>query len=305
MKTLTIPLQKIGITTQEGLKQGSQEHIKAYFNDSGPDYKAWSEHYNMHFGYYTRQTGLFNREAMLEQMNMEVGKRLRLNNTGTTMLADLGCGMGATAATLGANYPNAQIHGITIVPWQVQVGNALIRNRKLKNVRLHLSDISNPIIPDESADAAYAVESFCYGDGLPKSNFVRGLRKVLRPGGRFVVVDGFITRPKEKFNPVFNYLYKTVCKNWALTDFADISQFREALVNNGLEIDHMEDASWRIAPSALQVPVVTSKFIWNKFRHGDHLNQLRWGHLKACICGMLIGMFRSHFSYYIISGKKN
>jgi len=305
MKTATIPIDAFTETEHRvNLKQGSREHIRAYFEDSGPDYKAWSKNYNMHFGYCTAATHLFNRERMLEQMNLEVANRLKISENEPWKIADMGCGMGATAASIGTKFPNAEINGITIVPWQVQMGNALIKNRKLKNTRLHLSDISDPIIPNESVDGAYALESFCYGDKLDKANFINGMSKVLKPGGRFVIVDGFIKRPKVSFGPIFNYLYKAVCKNWALNDFAEIGAFKEALTRHNLEIEEIEDASWRIAPSALQVPYVTLRFIWDKFRDGDHLNQLRWGHLKACVCGMLMGMFRGHFSYYIISGKR-
>ncbi len=304
MKTVSIPLENIASHKTE-LKQGSRDHIRAYFNDSGPDYKAWSTNFNMHFGYFNLKTGFFNREKMLEQMNREVENRLEIPSDKTWKIADMGCGMGATAASIGANKPHCEINGITIVPWQVQMGNALIKNRGLRNTRLHLSDIADPLIPDSTANAAYAVESFCYGDGLGKNNFVSGMSKVLKQNARFVIVDGFCTKPKHKFNPVFRYLYETVCKNWALKDFAEIEAFKEALTINGLEIEKIEDASWRVAPSALQVPVVTARFLWDKLKNGDQLNQLRWGHLKACICGMFMGMFRGHFKYYIISGRKN
>ena len=304
MKSLAIPLQGVDIATKTEVKQGSREHIKAYFNDSGPDYKAWSKDYNMHFGYCNTFSGIFDRERMLEQMNIEVGKRLEIPQNENWKVADMGCGMGATAASIGNHFPKSEVNGITIVPWQVQMGNALIKNRNLKNTRLHLSDIADPIIPNESVDAAYALESFCYGDGLHKANFINGMSKVLKPGGRFVIVDGFIKRPKGNFSPCFNYLYKAVCKNWALKDFAKIDEFKLALADHKLEVQQIEDASYRIAPSALQVPYVTLSFIWDKFKQGDKLNQLRWGHLKACVCGMLMGMFRGHFSYFIIAGKK-
>lgn len=305
MKTLAIPLEHPCIEEKTiDLKQGSREHIRAYFEDSGPDYKAWSEHYNMHFGYCNGKTGLFNREKMLEQMNQEVADRIQLLDFGSWQIGDFGCGMGATAACLGQRFPYSEINGLTIVPWQVQMGNALIKNRGLKNARLHLSDISNPLFPTKSLDAAYAVESFCYGKGLEKANFIKGLSQSLKHDGRFVIVDGFIRKPKQEFNPLFRKIYDVVCKNWALNDFAHIDAFKTALKEHGLKIETMEDASWRVAPTALQVPAVTTKFLWERFRNGDRLNQLRWGHLKACICGMLMGMFRNHFSYYILSGRK-
>ena len=86
--------------------------------------------------------------------------------------------------------------------------------------------------------------------------------------------------------------------------FAHIREFKQALEDNGLIIEEVQDASWRIAPSALQVPFVIIHFLIQKLKEGDGLNALRWGHLKACFNGLLMGLFRRHFGYYIISGRK-
>jgi cyclopropane fatty-acyl-phospholipid synthase-like methyltransferase len=304
MNTLAFPLPTESKTEKFELQQGSKAHIRAYFEDSGPDYRAWSENYNMHFGYANKETGLFNREKMLEQMNQEVADRLQLMDFGSWHIGDFGCGMGATAAAVGDRFPHSEINGLTIVPWQVQLGNALVRKRGIQNVRLHLSDISTPLFPTKSLDAAYAVESFCYGNGLNKDNFIKGMSDSLKHGGRFVIVDGFTIKPKNKFCAPFRAIYNTVCKNWALTDFANIDEFKNSLKKHNLKLEKIEDASFRVAPSALQVPYVTLKFLYDSIQKGDRLSQLRWGHLKACVCGLLMGMFRNQFRYYIITGRK-
>lgn len=297
----TIAIQGKAIAAGE-LLQGSPEHIEAFYRESGPDYAAWSSDYNMHFGYWTWRTGLFDREAMLDNLNRQVMKRLEIPSGANWKIADLGCGLGATAARIGLSYPNSTLTGLSIVPWQVEMGNALLNARKVQNAVLRKGDFRDPQLED--MDAVYGVESMCYGNGLAKADVIAGMANSLKPGGRFVVTDGFIKREPSMFDPVFSAIYKSVCRHWAMNDFAHIDHFKAALEKNGLEIEKAEDASWRIGPSALQVPFVIVNFLIKEWRKGNGLSAVRWGNLKASFGGMLMGMCRRHFGYYIISGRK-
>ena len=258
----------------------------------------------MHFGYWTWRTGAFDRERMLEQMNTEVMRRLEVPSGARWNIADLGCGLGATAASIGSAYPNSRITGLSIVPWQIEMGNSLLNARRVQNAILRQGDFAGDEFPEASMDAAYGVESMCYGSGLGKSDVIRSMARALKKGGRFVVADGFIRKEPSKFSRIFKGIYSTVTRNWALKDFAHIDRFKEALAENGFHVECVQEASWRIAPSALQVPFVTIKFLIDQIRKGERLNANRWGHLKACVCGLLMGMFRAQFGYYIISGYK-
>ena len=284
------------------LLQGSPEHIEAFYRESGPDYAAWSPNYNMHFGYWNWRTSLFDREAMLDNLNHQVMKRLEIPSGANWRIADLGCGLGATAAHIGLSYPRSEVTGLSIVPWQIEMGNALLNARKVQNAVLHKGDFRHPGL--KNMDAAYGVESMCYGKGLDKEDVIAGMADSLKPGGRFVVTDGFIKKDPEQFNPVFVAIYRSVCRHWAMNDFAHIDRFKESLEKHGLEIEHVEDASWRVGPSALHVPFVIVNFLLKEWRKGEGLSAMRWGNLKASFGGMLMGLCRRHFGYYIISGRK-
>ena len=53
--------------------------FQRYYEEAGPDYASWSPNFNMHFGYYRWGMNPIHREAMLEQMNLEVRNRLHLS----------------------------------------------------------------------------------------------------------------------------------------------------------------------------------------------------------------------------------
>ena len=72
---------------------------------------------NMHFGYWTWKVNPLGREAMLERMNLEVLHRLALPRAGAVLLADLGCGAGATARCI-ATRSRRPAKGPTVAPFR-------------------------------------------------------------------------------------------------------------------------------------------------------------------------------------------
>src|SRR5690348_16951540 len=101
------PVVAADVALQIGLEQ--------YYREAGPDYAAWSSEFNMHFGYYRAGMNPLHREAMLEQMNVEVLARLQLNDIVEPRLLDLGCGLGATLRSFAHRLPNARLLGVTRV----------------------------------------------------------------------------------------------------------------------------------------------------------------------------------------------
>ena len=98
----------------------ASDNFQRYYEEAGPDYAAWSPHFNMHFGFFRRGINPFIREAMLEQMNREVLHRLQLPETRQSpsiqRILDMGCGLGATLRSFARHLPSADLHGITLVP---------------------------------------------------------------------------------------------------------------------------------------------------------------------------------------------
>ena len=103
----------------------SEERFQRYYEEAGPDYAAWSPDFNMHFGYFRSGMNPFNRDTMLEQMNREVLDRLRLSTMPFARILDMGCGLGATLRSFACALPLADLHGITLVPWQLEHGRRL------------------------------------------------------------------------------------------------------------------------------------------------------------------------------------
>src|SRR5258708_22018198 len=144
----------------EATSVSRREELIAYYEEAGPDFGAWSSAFNMHFGYYRFGFNPFRREPMLNEMNRQVVERLPLTADGARLIVDLGCGVGATVPHAAFLFPLKQILGLTVVPWQVERGNAWNREPDLhERARLELADYTCTGLASGSPHRAIAIAS--------------------------------------------------------------------------------------------------------------------------------------------------
>ena len=280
------------------------QEVVTYYEDTGLDYGYWSRELNMHFGYYEFWMNPFRREPMLDKMNKKVFENLQLKGE-DNLIYDLGCGLAAPCRSFVKSYPGKKILGITIVPWQIERANELNKKAGVdSDIELVLGDYTDLPLADNSADGVYAIESSCHCEGLNKEAFIKEMMRVLKPGKRFVIVDGFVKREPDKFRGLLKYCYNEIIKGWALPSFPHVSLLCEAIKNYGGEQIEVKDFSFRIAPSAMHSPFSVFTFLIKKMVQGEKLNRVRLGHLKSCFLGLILGMFRGSFSYCMVTGSK-
>jgi MPBQ/MSBQ methyltransferase len=280
--------------------------IRDYYNIAGPDYEAWSPNFNMHFGYCRSLRDIFSLEKMLSNMNDEVLDRLHLPATRKIRLADLGCGVGTVARHAAKKYPNAHITGTTIVDFQFEKGRTLAdRDGLREQVDLVRDNFEASGFPAEHFDFTYAIESACHAGGSSKELFIAEMARTLKAGGRFCIADGFLKHDK-KLPWLFRKLYRKITDCWALPCFGNIGHFRSALERHGLKEIKVEEISLRIAPSVAYVPWTCLKFFTMEIKRTKNLRleKERRNNVIAPVLGMILGLYRKHFGYYIISGKK-
>lgn len=275
-----------------------------YYHDAGPDYAAWSTKFNMHFGLWERPADLLFRERMLDQMSGAVLERLELGDE-RAMVVDLGCGLGATMRWAAPRYPNAWFVGATIVDWQVEQAREM--NHAAcggDRIEVHRVDYTSTGLPHASADGVYALESACHAHGKGKRGVVREAARILRPGSKFVIADGFRTDGGKELSGLRGVAYRALCRHWAIEELADLDTFVAELADAGFVDVVVEDISWRVAPSVAHVPFVTLKFLWDAWRNGERIDGWRRSNVLASLLTMLLGLCRSNFSYCIVTATK-
>lgn len=288
------------------ISESTYDKVKTYYNIAGPDYETWSRNFNMHFGYCKSLANIFFLEKMLVNMNEEVLKRLKIDAAEESNIADLGCGVGTVARYAAKKYPFARITGVTIADYQIEKGRSLNEKEGFTNkVVLIKENFEHLHFGNETFSHAYALESACHANGSGKQLFISEMARVLKPGGRFCIADGFL-KHDGKLPRFFSFLYKKILKYWALPCFGNIHEFEAGLKENGLDNITIKEISLRIAPSVAYVPWTCIKFfakeIWKN--KGLHMEKERWYNVYGPILGMILGLYRNHFGYYIISGEK-
>ncbi len=293
------------LPVQQAAAGDGRRQVVRYYTEAGPDYEAWSRSFNMHFGYFRRGLNPLRLEAMLDEMTRQVLDRLGIDLSAGGRLADLGCGLGAPARWAARRYAGLEIDAVTLVPWQVQRARRLAAEQGIDGrLRFWSADFTATPFSDKTFDGAYAIESACHDAGLAKEGFVREAARVLKPGARLVLADGFLKRGRPTRWPL-SRLFEVVCADWALETFADLPAFTRCLAEHGFEDLEVEEISWRIVPSVAHIPRVTARFLWHELRtHGLRLGAVRWGHLQACLLAPLVGMARHRFGYFLVSATK-
>jgi SAM-dependent methyltransferase len=286
--------------------------LETYYSEAGMDYRAWSRRFNMHFGFYRWGMNPFRLESMLEEMSRQVFARLALE-PGMQVL-DLGCGLGAPARTLVAEHAVA-VTAVTKVEWQIAMARQLERaaleehggdgrNAPRGTVTWKLGDYTALDLPSASYQGAFSIEASCHAHGVDKAPFVAECARLLAPGARLVIADGFLKR-SGRLPRWYAALLGYMTRRWAVEQFAEVDAFRDALARHGFDVLAIEEISWRIVPSVLHVPTVTLRWIAGElFRRRKKLNAVRWGHVVACLIAPLVGLGRRYFGYYLVTARK-
>ena len=278
--------------------------IRALFVEAQEDFFRWSPAYNMHFGYWAPGMNPFAREAMLERLSIEVASTLRLPPAAPVKVIDLGCGAGATARTIARLFPRAEVTGVTLVHEQIALGVKLNRKAGLaRRVGFVLSDFTETWTGSGSQDAAVAIESFCYAPGADKAAVVCEASRLLRPGSRIAVVDGFLVGGEPR--GLVGWVYRRWCECWAIPELARLDDFKASLERAGFVDVEVRNLFWHIAPSAAHIPFVALAHMVRALWEGrGRLSAWRWRHIGASWLSIALGLAPWSFRYCLVTARK-
>jgi cyclopropane fatty-acyl-phospholipid synthase-like methyltransferase len=273
--------------------------IADYYEKATADYGHWSAGMHMHFGYWRWPLSPFEREPMLDALCDLVHDRLALEPDAVGTVLDLGCGVGSTARRLAHTHAGARVLGLTVAPTQVEVGNTMTRAAGLRE-RVELITADYRAIPRArgSAIGAYAIESTCYdpdgGEGL-----IREAARVLEPGARLVVADAFRRRALPRGAQACE---RNMAAGWVLPGLPSRSEFVAHLDAHGFEVCSVEDASLRVLPTVMHVPLAVASF---RLRAGLGLDARRVGHLRSSLWALACALlWPRRFGYLVITARR-
>lgn len=137
--------------------------------------------------------------------------------------------------------------GITICEKQALTATRKAQEENLPNPPIFLvRDYTQSQFPDASFDVVWAIESVCHAHD--KRDFVKEAWRVLKPGGRLVVADGFNER--NEYSQSDQKILDKAVNGWAVEKMESIPNFEKYLVDQKFQKIQKIDATKNVLPSS-------------------------------------------------------
>jgi len=208
------------------------EAVASHYDELDPYYRSlWGQH--VHHGLW--QTGKESPDEAVLALSHHVAKRAGI--TAGMRVCDVGCGYGATARLLAADY-GALVTGVTVSRKQYE--GALAHG--LENPDFVLRDWMENGFTRESFDAVIAIEST---EHLPDvARGIAEMARVLAPGGRVVIcawMAGPAPKPWER-----KHLLEAICREGCLVGMGNEEDYLRWISAAGLALEQAEDLSKKV-----------------------------------------------------------
>jgi cyclopropane fatty-acyl-phospholipid synthase-like methyltransferase len=207
------------IVPRAGVADGAA--VSAHYDELDELYRSvWGT--SLHHGYWA--TGKESSEEAAANLT-----RLVAHNAGIRAgdkVCDLGCGYGASAIVWQRDF-GADVTGITISEKQFLHGKSITAGNP--HVELILGDALRSGLPSLSFDVVTVIESSEHM--ADKASFFAEARRLLRPGGRCVVV-AWLTRNRPNACES-KFLLEPICKEGRLPSMASGAEYRQMLEDAG------------------------------------------------------------------------
>lgn len=270
----------------------SIEQISKYYRDSDWLYRVFwygQESLGLHFG--IDSSGARKLDDSVKNQYEIIIKNGSIKK-GMKIL-DAGCGVGGGAMYI-AKKTGAHVYGVSISDIQINKAKKLAKvNRVEEMTSFEVMDYTKMRFSDNYFDVIYGIESVCHA--LPKTSFLDEAYRVLKPGGKLILSDGYLIRKTKNKTEV--EIVDKFCIGWKLGELAHIDDMKSEIVKSGYEIIEVFDATNRLelSKARFRFLVLIGRFF--TFLPGVYDNVLA---IKNVLKGLDVGMM----GYFVIVARK-
>jgi ubiquinone/menaquinone biosynthesis C-methylase UbiE len=181
-----------------------------------------------HYGYY--EDGIKNINDAMLNMNYYIERLLDIKQNETLNILDCGSGIGFTSIQLAKKYSKCNFYGIALTKQEIDTANDLKNKYSVENIQFKQGTYMNSNYPDNFFDKIFALESVIYAPN--KVEYLNEIYRILKPNGRIIIVDTFIS--KDIINSltvnIDNYwFHRNYSKQQLLTYYVTINNFLKYL----------------------------------------------------------------------------
>jgi cyclopropane fatty-acyl-phospholipid synthase-like methyltransferase len=282
------------------LTQEYHKRIVEYYNATENAYKdSWDLDNSLaiHYGYWDEKVTSF--PGSLLRMNEVMAAKAGISASDSVL--DAGCGVGGStiylASTLGCS-----VTGITLSERQRQhAADNAVKKRVAGLVNFDVMDYCNTSFSRESFDVVWGCESICYADN--KEKFISEAFRLLKPGGRLVVADGFVT----KFENNDDLVIRQWLDGWQVNYLETSGRFGQFMQETGFDdIAYTDITKYTLRSSGrlLRFYYLASLYLaWKKLTFSNRSSEVQRKNIRACKY-QYKGMHQGLWQYGLITGKK-
>ena len=276
------------------------QKIIEYYKDTENAYKdSWDLNNSLaiHFGYWDSAVKSF--PQSLVRMNEVMMDAAAIKQSDKVL--DAGCGVGGSSIFI-ASVLGCKVTGITLSERQVQEADNNAKKKGVESlVNFKPMDYCATDFPDSSFDVVWGCESICYGDN--KEKFIKEVFRLLKPGGRLVVADGFVSEFSNNDNPII----RQWLDGWQVNYLESPERFESFMKQTGFNNINYRDISKEASHSSRRLYrfyYLGSLYLaWKKINFSKPATAMQKKNIKACkyqYKGMKTGLWE----YGLITGTK-
>lgn len=276
------------------------KNIIDYYTATENAYKdSWDLNNSLaiHYGYWDERINSFSQsllrmnEVMMEAASIRAADKV----------LDAGCGVGGSSIFLVMN-AGCNVMGISLSEKQIsQAKNNAQKNSVNDKIDFLQMDYCHTDFPDASFDVVWGCESICYAD--TKEQFIKEAWRLLKPGGRLVVADGFVSNFENNQNPII----RQWLDGWQVNYLETPERFKGFMQSAGFEAIRYRDITKYTTHSSRRLYkfyfLANLYLLWKTLTFSNRATDMQKKNIAACKF-QYHAMKKGLWQYGLIIGRK-